>query len=30
LSIEDAHVRYVNCPVKPFLDSDDQGACDGR
>ncbi len=29
LSVEGANLRYVGCPVRPFRDSDDQGACDG-
>src|SRR5262249_26559614 len=29
IAVDDAHLRYVNCPVQPFLDSDVQGACDG-
>jgi uncharacterized protein GlcG (DUF336 family) len=29
LSVASAHLRYVGCPVLPFIGSDDQGACDG-
>ena len=29
ISVEGSFLRYVNCPVQPFLDSDRQGACDG-
>jgi len=25
-----ARLRYVNCPVSPFIDSDDQMVCDGK
>lgn len=30
LSVNGAHLRFVNCPVKPFIDSDVQGVCDGK
>ena len=29
IAVDGSHLRFVNCPVKPFIDSDDQGACDG-
>jgi uncharacterized protein GlcG (DUF336 family) len=29
ISVNGAHLRFVNCPPKPFIDSDAQGACDG-
>lgn len=29
LSVKGSFLRYVNCPVQPFLDSDDQDACAG-
>jgi uncharacterized protein GlcG (DUF336 family) len=29
LSVNGSFLRFVNCPVDPFLDSDRQGACDG-
>ncbi len=29
LSVNGSHLRYVSCPVAPFLDSNEQGACDG-
>jgi uncharacterized protein GlcG (DUF336 family) len=29
ISVDGAHLRFVNCPVKPFIDSDVQGVCDG-
>lgn len=30
LAIDGANLRYVNCPVRPFHDSDEQGICDGK
>jgi uncharacterized protein GlcG (DUF336 family) len=29
ISVSGVFLRYVNCPVQPFLDSDTQDACDG-
>lgn len=29
ISVDGVHLRFVNCPVKPFVDSDVQGVCDG-
>jgi uncharacterized protein GlcG (DUF336 family) len=29
LSFDGSNLRYVNCPLLPFVDSDEQGACDG-
>ncbi|MDX1515748.1 MAG: heme-binding protein [Woeseiaceae bacterium] len=30
LEPQGTRLRYVNCPVAPFIDSDEQGVCDGR
>lgn len=30
LAVDGANLRYVNCPVRPFRDSDEQGICDGK
>lgn len=30
LAPQGTHLRYVNCPVRPFLDSDEQNACAGK
>ena len=29
LAPQGSHLRYVNCPVTPYIDSDEQGVCDG-
>ena len=29
VSVDGSNLRFVNCPVKPFLAGDEQGACDG-
>lgn len=29
VTVSDNSLRYVNCPVSPFVDSDEQEACDG-
>jgi uncharacterized protein GlcG (DUF336 family) len=29
IRVHGSHLRFVNCPVEPFLDSDQQRACDG-
>jgi hypothetical protein len=29
LSPDGVNLRYVQCPFKPFLDSDDQNVCEG-
>jgi len=28
ISVNGSHLRFVNCPVQPFVDSDEQGVCD--
>jgi hypothetical protein len=30
LAPQGTHLRYVNCPVTPFLDSDEQNVCAGK
>jgi len=30
IDLDGVHLRYVNCPVKPFLDSNEQNACGGK
>jgi uncharacterized protein GlcG (DUF336 family) len=30
ITVQGVHLRYVNCPVKPFLDSNEQEACSGK
>jgi uncharacterized protein GlcG (DUF336 family) len=29
IQVDGSHLRYVNCPVQPFIDSDQQEACSG-
>ena len=30
LEPQGVRLRYINCPVTPFLDSDEQRVCDGK
>ncbi len=30
LTPQGTRLRYINCPVTPFIDSDEQGVCDGK
>ena len=30
LTPQGTRLRYVNCPVTPFIDSDEQMVCDGK
>lgn len=30
ISIDGSHLRFVSCPVRPFIGSDEEGVCDGK
>jgi hypothetical protein len=30
VSVQGTQLRYVNCPVAPFRDSNEQSPCDGK
>ena len=30
VSVQGTQLRFVNCPVAPFLDSNEQSPCDGK